>query len=689
MKHTKRRVRLLAWMLALTFLLPFSAGALQDVADCNPLTDACKTVIDLNIMSKNGEDFRADANLTRQEMFRILYSVSVGGEAEPPDAFYAEKLKSFGSFTDVAQIAQWALPYAGYSVFNKFYVGDAQGALHPQTLVSYAECAAVLLRLIGLPDTELKGSTWAKNAVNYAQQCNLLAGISIRDVYEPISRADAAQMIVQAMRSACIAGVSAGSLRMSTETAYQRFFHVSDAAELIHTGVVTGKRTVGGRTWMTVSAQNRADREQLYPYEEALYVSCLGQPVRWTAQYDGTILTPMQRRTDTISYEAAADEITASGTQLKIAGQSVPIPAGSQTSLFLYDVSAGTVSRSNETSIQRFLENAAQTCQAQYGSNVPVTLLLNNDCVVLCIRPNTILRFDRSAYAGGIYRQQQTDYHTVGLFDRIPDGAVLSVRRDEAAKTLTLLSFLQPVPVDNGSLQAKKTGTGTWQFQLNGQTVENHTALLSAITDETLAAQYANRMQPQMERYVILDGDAIVAAGFFDKERLPYTSQRTYLLYHTARTVEIGGRTYTALSGYLNGSAACELIDGDFDRSFLTGGGLVRLAPEKNTHGEMAIRAYRVSSDASYPDYGRLEHSVDSAEKNRTIVVDGKTLTLSPDCRILCAESSGQVGQYQLSDLLIVNGRGYGMAASYAFSAVYGKNSQGQVEWLMILRSKW
>ena len=191
---------------------------------------------------------------------------------------------------------------------------------------------------------------------------------------------------------------------MSTETAYQRFFHVSDAAELIHTGVVTGKRTVGGRTWMTVSAQNRADREQLYPYEEALYVSCLGQPVRWTAQYDGTILTPMQRRTDTISYEAAADEITASGTQLKIAGQSVPIPAGSQTSLFLYNVSAGTVSRSNETSIQRFLENAAQTCQAQYGSNVPVTLLLNNDCVVLCIRPNTILRFDRSASPGSSKR---------------------------------------------------------------------------------------------------------------------------------------------------------------------------------------------------------------------------------------------------------------------------------------------
>ena len=87
-----------------------------------------------------------------------------------------------------------------------------------------------------------------------------------------------------------------------------------------------------------------------------------------------------------------------------------------------------------------------------------------------------------------------------------------------------------------------------------------------------------------------------------------------------------------------------------------------------------------------------LEKALDMADFYKAdieIVVDGKTLTLSLDCRILCAESSGQVGQYQLSDLLIVNGRGYGMAASYAFSAVYGKNSQGQVEWLMILRSKW
>ena len=688
MKHAKRGVRLLAWMLALTLLLPFSVGAQQDDSARKPLTDACETVIALNIMSKNGEDFRAAANLTRQEMYRILYSLSVGGEVEPPDAFYAEKLKSFGCFTDVDQVAQWALPYAGYSVFNKFYVGDAQGALHPQTLVSYVECAAVLLRLIGLPDTELKGSAWAKNAVYYAQQCNLLAGISIQDVYEPISRAEAAEMIVQAMRSACITGVSAGSLRMSEETAYQRFFHVSDAYELTHSGVLTGRRTVGGRTWMTVSVQNRVDREQLYPYDEALYASCLGQPVRWTARYDGMILTPMQRRTDTIAYETVAGEMTCTGTQLKFAGQSVPIPADSSISMFLYDVSAGTVSRSNETSVQRFMENAVQTCLAQYGSNVQVTLLLNDDCVVLCLRPNTILRFHRTAYADGIYQQQQTSYHTVGSFDRIPDGAVISVRRDEAAKTLTLLSFLQPIPVDNGSLQAKKTSAGTWQFLLNGKTLENHTALLSAITDETLAAQYANRMQPQMERYVILDGDAIVAAGSFDSARLPYTSLRTYLLYQAASTVEIGGRTYTALSGYLNGSAACELIDGDFDRSFLSDGGLVRLTPEINTRGEMAIRAYRVSLDASAPDFGHLEHSIDSSEKVRTIVIDGKTLTLSLDCRILCAESSGQIGEYQLSDLLIVNGRGYGMAASYVFSAVYGRNSQGLVEWLMILRTK-
>ena len=82
MKRIKT-ARLLAGLLCWLMSMQLFVGAV-DYHDTGALPadrrEALVLLYDLNIMRGSGGQFRPDDELTRQEMFRVMYSIMVGGE---------------------------------------------------------------------------------------------------------------------------------------------------------------------------------------------------------------------------------------------------------------------------------------------------------------------------------------------------------------------------------------------------------------------------------------------------------------------------------------------------------------------------------------------------------------------------------------------------------------------------------
>ena len=91
--------------------------------------------------------FRPLDYITRQEMFRVVYSLNNAGKAETNAMF--ERIAQTSAFEDKAAIAPWALSYAGYCISTGLFIGDAANRLNPTANITYFECAIVFLRLLG------------------------------------------------------------------------------------------------------------------------------------------------------------------------------------------------------------------------------------------------------------------------------------------------------------------------------------------------------------------------------------------------------------------------------------------------------------------------------------------------------------------------------------------------------------
>ena len=702
MKQSKT-VRRTAWLLFFLICLQSFAGAVA-YGDTDTLPEdrqqALSMMYELNIMRGSDGQFRPNDYLTRQEMFRIMYSISVGGETEPPSGYYAEKLLASGVYTDLDLISAWALPYAGYNVFNKIFIGNDRGELNPLGRLSYVDCAATLLRALGLPEAELNGTQYAVKALKYGLESGILYGIYMENISDPVTRADAALMIYNALNARCIEGISGGRLHRADVTGLQRYFRVTGPDDMVRSGVVTGHTADGGRDWLVVAG---AEEEFLYPFDEALYARYFGRPVQWNVRYDGEILVPMTLQDGASEYAATIGEISSFYTEngmlyVYFGGQRVDFPAASlsDSAVFLCDTADGSVwQKSDVENVVDLIEYVRTEYGERYGADTSAVLSMSDGYIVLRVSPKQYLRFDRSALTGEggryVYRLNGELYAADDVFSALPDGMVLSVLRDEAGKRLTLLSVLQPVTVDSGALQAEEMEDGTIRFTLNGEPVRNRTNLYLPISDAALAERYGNVAKRGMTRYVLVDGDSLIAAGEYADYRLPYTDRAAYMLVGRTEQVTIGGVDYTALYGYINGRYGCELIDEDFGVPSLDGQCLLRLTTDTNSRGETVVRPYVVAGtvpeETDWTGVGRIDRAIYPSDEGRTLTVAGRTLVLSDDCAVACAGNDGTVGGYGLDDLLILDGKGYEESRGFDFTAVYGKDESGSVCWLMIIRT--
>ncbi|MBE6953131.1 MAG: S-layer homology domain-containing protein [Ruminococcaceae bacterium] len=691
MKRTLFR-RLLLFVLALVCLTQLAIGVFA-AGEGAPevLTEAecevIQTVGDLNIMRGDGTSFRPNDPITREELFRVVYSIAVGGETSAPNPYYAEKLGVVQGLTDVDAIAPWALPYAGYCFFNKLFVGDASGALQPNGAVSYFDCAKILLKLLGLPESAFAGKP--QNIMFFGLDIGLFDALTVTDVYAPMTRLEVAQMITAALNSRCISSVVDNTLKYSTETGLRRWFRVSSVEKLRKSGVVTGKTLERGEPYLTV-----ADGKEtyLYPFSEELWKQTMGKIVCWSEKNTGELLSPMRLAADL--YTSSLRELPPHRTE----NGSVVVNFGEHEMVFPNNLLGGknvriynTATASFETdrsflTVTALLNYLRDTLGERWGENTMVGMMMTDTDLVVRVTPRTYLRYDRAAHMVG----SGSDWYPANdAFAAVPDGSFVAVLLDAAAEIVVLQDVLPVIDAGNGIFRAERDEMGDYSFFVNEMPVRNQTKLTQEYSDEELASYAVGN--GKLVNYILCDGDCVVAAGIFDEYRLPYTDVSAYIFVERTEKVTIGSRNYTAIFGLINGEPGCELIDEAFGVPALGANRLLYLSVETTPAGESAVRPQGISTenDGLYGTvgFGRLTEAVFARGKGRNIKIGETELLLTDDCVVGCAEADGKPGNYRLDDLLVINGRGCDDQAGRTFRAMYGINADGAVEWLLLVRS--
>lgn len=202
--------RIAALIITLSIILSVPSGALysDDAAVASHARQAVTLMYDLDVMRGDGNSFRPDDLLTREEMFRIMFSLtSVGGVmTDGENTLYAGKLAALASgLRDSGDIAYWAKSYAAYALEGGYFLGNGNGQLNPKGNLTYIECATVLLRLLGYKESDFHaGCTadecyWTSNAAILAQANGLFDGLPTVDTGARITRQNIALMISNAL----------------------------------------------------------------------------------------------------------------------------------------------------------------------------------------------------------------------------------------------------------------------------------------------------------------------------------------------------------------------------------------------------------------------------------------------------------------------------------------------------------
>ncbi|MBR6740004.1 MAG: S-layer homology domain-containing protein [Clostridia bacterium] len=204
--------RFVALAAALCIILSVSAaGAYSDKDKISPsAAEAVELMYDLDIMRGDGVNFRPNANITREEMFRVVYSLtSVGGRmTEAEQGYWSAVMEEHApNVPDADKIASWAYPYAGYCLEKGYFVGSSDGSLRPKSEIGAVECATVLLRLLGYTETDFHAGCsagvcyWASNVTLLSDILGLLNGVSDEGYGAGVTRENVAVMIGNALAS--------------------------------------------------------------------------------------------------------------------------------------------------------------------------------------------------------------------------------------------------------------------------------------------------------------------------------------------------------------------------------------------------------------------------------------------------------------------------------------------------------
>ncbi|MCQ2552192.1 MAG: S-layer homology domain-containing protein [Clostridia bacterium] len=191
----KKRILSIMLMLALVLgsvSFSFAASSFTDITDSR--TAAAVEVLKLmGVVDGVGDGkYNPDEKLTRAEFCKLAV-IAMHTEAS------FNKYSSMTIFPDV-KASEWFAPYVNMAAKELAIVkGMPDGSFKPANEIKTGEAVTILLRLIGYTDEEI-GGVWPYGHMNFAESAGMFVGVNAGGASSGISRGDAANLFVNAIK---------------------------------------------------------------------------------------------------------------------------------------------------------------------------------------------------------------------------------------------------------------------------------------------------------------------------------------------------------------------------------------------------------------------------------------------------------------------------------------------------------
>ena len=247
----KKRFISLCLTLALTAA---PAGAAFSDISSGSLQQTASILGSLGIMQGTGNNrFEPNRPLTRAEFCKLAVTAMGIDDASP----YA----SYTIFPDV-HASHWAARYVNAALrhpdFKDNYIirGYADGTFGPDRQLTYGEVCTMLLRMLGYKESDI-GPFWPADYIAQANALGLTQGVSIKDAKTPVTRADAATMLLNTLGTSTRSDGQEGSPLISRvssstvencillETSETDSSLATDEALFYENGTLSARKTAG------------------------------------------------------------------------------------------------------------------------------------------------------------------------------------------------------------------------------------------------------------------------------------------------------------------------------------------------------------------------------------------------------------------------------------------------------------
>lgn len=247
----KKRFISLCLTLALTAA---PAGAAFSDISSGSLQQTASILGSLGIMQGTGNNrFEPNRPLTRAEFCKLAVTAMGIDDASP----YA----SYTIFPDV-HASHWAPRYVNAALrhpdFKDNYIirGYADGTFGPDRQLTYGEVCTMLLRMLGYKESDI-GPFWPADYIAQANALGLTQGVSIKDAKTPVTRADAATMLLNTLGTSTRSDGQEGSPLISRvssstvencillETSETDSSLAADEALFYENGTLSARKTAG------------------------------------------------------------------------------------------------------------------------------------------------------------------------------------------------------------------------------------------------------------------------------------------------------------------------------------------------------------------------------------------------------------------------------------------------------------
>lgn len=187
--------RFLGGLLAMALLAGTCGAVFRDIQTPS-LAQTAAVLKSLNIMEgDSAETFAPSRTLTRAEFAKLI--VTAFGVTD------VTAYKNFTVFPDVPN-SHWAAGYINAAIKHpdikekKIIHGYADGTFQPNRTINYGEACTMLMLMLGYSIDDI-GHVWPGDYIARAQAEGLADGASVMNASSPVSRADAAIMLLNAL----------------------------------------------------------------------------------------------------------------------------------------------------------------------------------------------------------------------------------------------------------------------------------------------------------------------------------------------------------------------------------------------------------------------------------------------------------------------------------------------------------